>query len=181
MSPFKAPRLPTRLVLICAPAVITLAWSLIANAEGSPVAVFGGGYSYLRVGSLNENGASCSAAVYFNDWFGIDGDVGAYYGESYLGGATVFTGMVGPRLALNRSGNISPFAQLLFGGDHVSRSSRGGTGVAWGAGGGVEISFSQRWALRPQVEYLRLQPDSANAVRVTLGLDFRLYSRDGAH
>jgi opacity protein-like surface antigen len=65
--------------------------------------------------------------------------------------------MAGPRFASHAASRVTPFAQILVGGSHVS----GGiewvgamtTATSFQPGGGVDINVSPKWGLRVQGDY----------------------------
>jgi outer membrane protein with beta-barrel domain len=165
-----------------------LALSLVAipsRAQETPVSDVSVGYSFFHSSGASLNGVSGSAAWYLNDWLGIAGDLGAYYGSPGGASATALTYTVGPRFSIRRSDRVVPFAEALVGGSHLSASFGGLSGsvnpLAFGGGGGAEIAISSsgRLLLRPEVEYfgLRTGGATANCVRISVGISYRIGSR----
>jgi opacity protein-like surface antigen len=146
------------------------------------------GYSYIRgVPTLSPgnrmdflNGGSASIAFNLNRYLGLVGDFGGFdASELQLTGAganparvsnasgTAFTYMAGPRLSFRKYDRITPFAQVLFGGIHVSEVTLSGcagalctplpteNSFALTAGGGIDLRVHRHIDLRlVQAEYL---------------------------
>ncbi len=140
------------------------------------------GYSFLRLGGsngVNQNGGSGSLAVNPNRWLGLVGDVGAYHGSPSGVSLNTYTFLFGPRLSLRNPAHITPFAQALVGGAHLTASFGGVTGsstpFAYSVGGGVDLEVLPHLALRPQVDYIGLRENGAttNCTRASLGFVIR--------
>jgi hypothetical protein len=169
-----------------------------APAEAqTPRAELFGGYAFLRDTGRAESfpaGWVFSAAGSINDWAGAATEVGWSYGtcERCLRGPFVsqrfsgtdldlriFTFMAGPRVTARALPVVTPFAQLLIGGAHVS----GGiawdgalnTGLSWQPGGGVDVTATPRTAVRFQADYriIRTQGRHNRQLRLAGGLVWR--------
>lgn len=147
------------------------------------------------------NGWNLSAGVNANRWFGVVGDFGGYYNSPTQGtlfkpancvlctggvSATVhniytFTG--GPQISM-REDNVTVFGHILFGGAHTRAdlvsnvtpsASISATSFALILGGGVDIGFSRRFALRIQPDYFKssILDRRQHNVRVSTGIVFR--------
>ncbi|MFB3923711.1 MAG: hypothetical protein ACE145_18455 [Terriglobia bacterium] len=181
-------------VLLCIP------WSLLAQ-DVPQVEVFTG-YSYLRASDshsqpVNQNGWDLSVAANFSRSFSLVADISNHYGTK--GGAfnpTTFafnpigTGgkglsfLFGPRASYRGVSNMTPFAQMLFGGMRASElafgPSEGGTGGGFGIvsdppcpaffcivpatsfamalGGGLDVKATDRiWIRVFQADYVRAE------------------------
>jgi hypothetical protein len=148
------------------------------------------------------NGWNLSAAANANRWFGIVGDFGGYYGSPTktdffkpancvlcTGGVAatlrnMHTFTAGPQLTI-RQENLSVFAHALFGGAHIREdlvsnvtpsANVSSTNFALLLGGGVDIGFSHRFALRIQPDYLKTEILSRRQsnFRFSTGVVFRL-------
>jgi opacity protein-like surface antigen len=195
-----------RLAMLCG-TLLLFAGIASAQDEAPKVEAFGG-YSYLRVNpgfagssGLNFNGGSGSLAYNFTPMLGVVADFGGYHWSSSGVDATSETYLFGPKIAL-RHGPITPFAQALFGGAHVSggflgnicptaRVHREGTGCvastsdnafAMAIGGGVDWNATSHIGIRLiQAEYLFTKfnegggsrPDHQNNARISTGVVFR--------
>jgi hypothetical protein len=147
--------------------------SSIASAQEPPprVEVFAG-YSWLDPGGnvaapgvtgpftsatptvkLKSIGSGFGGSVdfNFNKWIGFQVDGGNHWSDP----SHVTTVMVGPKLSL-RSEHFSPFAEVLGGWARLSAANGGrDNGFGGAAGGGIDLYFSRRFALRIiQVDYL---------------------------
>ena len=170
---------------------VTFALSLLAlssQAQQMPAGDVSAGYSYFRIGGsggVNLNGFSTSAAYDANDWFGLVGDLGVYRGSPSGVGVTAVTYTVGPRFSIHKSEKVVPFAQVLFGGSHVSASFGGFSGSSnpftFSLGGGAELRLgsSSKVALRPEVDYfgLRSNGSTSNCVRMSVGIVYHIGGR----
>lgn len=165
-----------------------LALSLVAipsRAQETPVSDVSVGYTFFHSSGVNLNGVSGSAAWHLNDWLGIAGDLGGYFGSPAGASVTALTYTVGPRFSYRKSDRFTPFVEALVGGSHLSASIGGasvsGNALAFGGGGGAEIAItsSGKVQLRPEVEYfgLRSGGGTANCVRISVGISYRFGSR----
>lgn len=174
---------------------MTFLFCLSAAAQGNSSGDVFAGYSYVRAHpatsgapSFNLNGGSGSLA-----WtpgpLGLVGDFGGYH-VSKIGSASVdanlFTYLFGPRLTLNRGGGLSPFAQALFGGAHISNATLGGSGTsantfAAALGAGLDWNASRHFGIRlGQADYLLTRFEEGpnnrktqNNLRISAGIVFR--------
>jgi len=192
-----------RLALLCG-AILLFAGLASAQDEAPKVEAFGG-YSYLRVNpgfgapGLNFNGGSGSLAYNFNSWLGAVADFGGYHWSQSGEDATTVSYLFGPKVSF-RSGPVTPFAQVLFGGAHLSGSASCDDDVVLGAriraqgegifgcgsgsdnafamavGGGVDWNATDHIGIRLiQAEYLmtRFFSDTQNNARISVGVVFR--------
>ena len=140
------------------------------------------GYSYLRLGGsggVNANGVSGSLAINPNRWLGLVGDVGGYHASPGGVSLNTYTFLFGPRLSLRNPVHITPFAQALVGGAHLTAAFGGASGsttpFAFSVGGGVDLELLPHLALRPQVDYIGLRENgnTLNCTRASLGFAIR--------
>ena len=107
-------------------AALSLALSIIAQAQDSPRTEIFGGYSYLRLDSdLNDdqdlNGYNASVnQTFFKKWLGFKADFSGHFGDAArgLGPGTdlnKFLFLFGPQITLRKFEKIQPFAHVLFG------------------------------------------------------------------
>lgn len=172
-----------------------------ARCQQAPVATpqieASASYSFVRAnaanggGGFNLNGGSASVAYNFSERFSAVADFGGYRFSGLPSGltSTMYTYMFGPRMTLRRSSRVEPFAQVLLGGGRLNASASGvdagENGFAMAAGGGVDVPFRRRFAIRVvQAEYLmtrfdRVDGSSAtqNDVRISAGLVLRFGSK----
>jgi opacity protein-like surface antigen len=189
-----------RLALLCG---ALLLFSGIASAQDSPKIEAFGGYSYVRANEfntgLNFNGGSGSLAYNFTPMLGVVADFGGYHWSQNGVDATVVSYLFGPKVSL-RHGPITPFAQLLFGGAHISGTvfnncdarvhqegiscnvSGSENGFSMTAGAGVDWNATSHIGIRLiQAEYLMTRfsgfgnngSDLQNNVRISTGVVFR--------
>lgn len=150
----------------------------------TPRAEISGGYSFLHDRDRSESfpaGWVASAARNVNGWIGVAVEVGGNYrtcADCQRGPFTsqqsrgddlslrVYTFMVGPRVAARSIPAVTPFAQFLFGGSHLS----GGvefdgsltTGLTYQPGGGVDIRMTPKVGLRLQGDYRVIRTQGVN-------------------
>ena len=189
-----------RLALLCG---AMLLFAGLASAQDSPKIEAFGGYSYLRANAdgvgYNFNGGSGSLAYNLTPWLGVVGDFGGYHwsgsGENQGVDSTLVTYLFGPKVSY-RHGPITPFAQVLLGGAHISATdnecehsphsrkrydSCGSTsgsqnGFSMALGGGLDWNATSHIGIRLiQAEYLmtRFDSQSQNNARISTGVVFR--------
>ncbi len=158
--------------------------SVSAAAQETPQAEVSAGYSFFRISesgsSSNFNGGSGSIAFNVNHWLGVVGDVGAYHNSDFGVSSNVYTYQFGPRISFRGSGRVTPFAQVLVGGAHLTASAGGSSGsinsFAMSAGGGVDFRANEYMAIRAiQAEYVftHFAGVRQNNARISAGVVFR--------
>jgi hypothetical protein len=163
--------------------------SLAQNAPNADVSVQYSPLYILKGYTIWMNGVSGSVGHDVNNWFGVAGDFGAYRGHV----PEAFTGetyMAGPRFTYHKFDRFVPFAQdlfvqALFGGSHFSESTGGITGggsqFTFALGGGVDIGLgsTQKFALRPQLEYVGIRSGGSTtpSARLSIGVVYRIGQR----
>ena len=169
------------------PILLTLMVSLLAGfaaAQTTPAADVAVGYSplYIIKGfTIWNEGVNGSLAVNANNWFGVAGDFGGYFGHipQLLTGETY---MVGPRFSYRKFPRTVPYAEALFGGSHFSTSTGGITGgvneFAFAVGGGADVGLgsSQKFALRLGGDFfgIRSSGSTTPSVRLLVGIVYRI-------
>lgn len=139
--------------------------ALPSRAQSSADASFG--YSYFRLGGsggLNQNGVSGSIAYNPIPFMGVVGDLGAYHASP--GGASVntYTYLFGPRVNFRNPTKVTPFAQFLAGGAHITVAGfPSSSNFAYSVGGGVDLGVLPHLAIRPQLDYVGIHSYSAGA------------------
>jgi hypothetical protein len=151
------------------------------------------GYDYMRDNATNDithvppsysvNGNGGSGQLEFNPTprLGVVGDLGGYaVARNGLPTAHQISYLFGPRVNF-RGGRVTPFAQVLLGAmwasDAIVLGSK--TAFATTAGGGIDVTVSRHFAVRPlQAEYFLTKfPDGANNrqnnFRYSAGIAFR--------
>jgi len=148
----------------------------------------------------NLQGGSGSLAYNLNNWFGLAADFGGSKISSInVSGApsvnvnsTLFTYVFGPRFSYRGYKKVTPFAQVLVGGAHITDVTSAGVTLAKGenafamtVGGGLDWNVTKLVAIRVgQVEYaltkfsnpfsLTGASGTQNNLRVSAGIVFRL-------
>jgi opacity protein-like surface antigen len=136
-----------------------------AVAQDPPKAEIAAGYSFLHDEETHEglHGWLASVTGNFNRWLGVTAEFGQNHttvGDD--GHFDVNAFMAGPRVSLRRSKAV-PFAHFLVGSHHEHHD--GGafdedeTRFAWQAGGGIDVWFNPRAALRLGGDFRHI-PDS---------------------
>jgi hypothetical protein len=162
-----------------------------AQAEDNPKLELFGGYSYFHfedpgnhlggedaIGPLRANLNGGSGSIAFNPfkYLGVVADFGGYNNNVDLGG-TIFTYLFGPKVAF-RTGRFTPFAQVLFGGAHLTTGG-GLSAFAWAGGVGLDVNLTHLIGVRLfQVEYLRTDlndgiTNTQNNLRASAGVVLR--------
>jgi hypothetical protein len=151
--------------------------------------------SFVPASPTTMYGGVVSVAYYPSSWFGV---VSEYSGVT-RGPATAQTLLFGPRIAYNRDGRFSPFAQGLVGfvwsNDHLNGKT-GASGdetnqenAAASIGGGLDVKVSRHIAVRlANVEYILLRQPAAgfvdtysrNGFRYSAGITFRFFGPKSA-
>jgi hypothetical protein len=165
----------------------------------------GGGLLYRSFGNIASTGASTgtqlntlgwsSYADYrFLRWLSVAGDLsGSYHLSSENGNTQIYTLMVGPQFyPFGHDHKITPFGHVLLGRGFYGYDleSQGGfnhfshwdNGLAWMAGGGLDMKFKKRWRIRLiEVDYEETKFGTAGTsgtssegnYRVSVGLIYR--------
>lgn len=133
------------------------------------VEVFGG-YSYLRLYSVDSHGGIGAVTVNTNNWLGFTGEVSGYAAEDDFDNNVLVVG--GPKFTYRR-GAVTPFVHLLAGGAFGGSDAAG----ALILGGGIDAKISKRVAIRIiQADYVATTFRSNNA-RFSAGIVFRFGER----
>jgi opacity protein-like surface antigen len=148
-----------------------------------------GQYQYVRISpgqgapSANCQGAGGTFAANVNAWLGVVGDVGFCKVTGLPSGSSLHqvNYLVGPRFAYHNYGRVTPFAQVLFGGERATAGLTGFPSASSNAfamtfGGGADFKVSRHLAFRAiQLEYLYTHFGGAkqNNLRLQTGLVYR--------
>lgn len=149
-------------------------------AQETPKAELFGGYEYLRIsGGKNCHGGGGNLAYNFKDWLGGVVDLGGCKVTGLpAGSANAFNYLFGPRVSYRSYGSLTPFGQILFGGEHL-----GGTfsdnAFAMTVGGGADYKFTEHVSFRGQAEYLytHFGGSGQNNARIEAGIVYRWGAR----
>ncbi len=166
-----------------------------AQAQDLPQVDVGIDYNYVRTnappggcGCIALHGADGWVAFHFTHSIAIVGQVSGQHASNIEGtGADLtFTSfLAGPRYSFNVTRRVVPFAQVLFGGAHVSGSLPGASLVgssnafAMTIGGGFDIGLSPHFAVRAaQLDYFMTRfpngiNDRQNNLRLSAGIVLR--------
>ncbi len=156
--------------------------SAMAAESGSyPKAEFFGGYQYSHLeGGVNANGFDLAGTANFNNSFGIAADFGSAFTTQAGINIHNYTYTFGPQLSLRANKAYTPFVHALIGGDHATASFAGasgsGNGMAFFAGGGVDININQFLAFRGSADWMMLHSNgstSSKNFRMPIGLVVR--------
>ena len=173
---------------------------LLVSAPASaqtPRADISGGYAVMRDRDRAETfPAGWVAAVtgHVTDWIGVVSEVGSshrvcedcqrgpFTSATFRGtdrNLRVFTFMVGPRFVARRVPRVTPFAQLLLGGSHISGGVQFDgaltTGFTYQPGAGIDVNVTPTLGLRVQGDYrvIRTEGHNGKASRILAGLVWR--------
>jgi hypothetical protein len=163
-------------------ALVAFSFGATCRAQETPKGELAAGYSYFRQGitdGVNSNGGNISVAGNVNNWLGVVGDFGIYHATPLGVSLNTTTFLFGPRVSYRSSDRVTPFAQVLVGGGHLSAGAFGAsastTGFAFSAGGGIDLGVSKHIAFRPQIDYIGIRSgtDTLHSVRGSFGVVFR--------
>jgi hypothetical protein len=114
-----------------------------------------GGYTYLRFFELpgitpSMNGFNYSVVYYWKDWFGFDGELAATHATQDNVSSWFLFGGGGPRFRWSAKKGVEIWAHALAGYSHFTPQTPAGDqhAFAYELGGGVDLPFKPRWALR---------------------------------
>lgn len=154
-----------------------------ALAQEAPKAELFGGYEYLHFdGGGNCHGGGANLAYNVKDWLGGVADFGVCKVTGLPSGvsANAFNYLFGPRVSYRSYGSLTPFAQVLFGGERLGAGFSGvGSGslnsFAMTLGGGADYKFTDHVSFRGQVEYLytHFSGSGQNNARIEAGIVYR--------
>lgn len=147
-----------------------------ALAQEGPRAELFGGYEYLHLnpGGIGCHGFGTNLAYNLNNWFGAVGDFGVC---KETGGSTFHdvNYLFGPRVSYRSYGRVTPFAQVLFGGQHLAGSGLASDSFAMTLGGGADYRYNEHISFRGQAEYLytHFAGTRQNNARIEVGIVYR--------
>ncbi len=136
-----------------------------ALAQETPKAELFGGYEYLHLNNLTN-------------WIGAVGDFGVCKETGLPSGFSAHdvNYLFGPRVSYRSSGSFTPFAQVLFGGQHQAGGGAAIDTFAMTLGGGADYKFTEHVSFRLiQVEYLYTHFGGVrqNNARIETGIVYR--------
>jgi hypothetical protein len=168
---------------------VLFAFAMIFSSQASAQSaeVFGG-YSYVRLndhGSIsNTNGGTGSLAFGVIPLVSAVADFGVYHGGTSSINGNLTSYMFGPKVSAP-VGRIRPFAQVLFGGAHLSAAgsgssySAGENSFAMALGGGLDAAVLPHIGIRLiQAEYFQTNFNDGlnnrqNNTRISAGVTLR--------
>ena len=177
--------------------VVVLLLGVAPASAQTPRVELSGGYSFMRDQDRSEDfpaGWVASVVGNVNGWVGVVAEVGSnhrvchdcqrgpFTSDTFRGtdrDIRVFTFMAGPRVALRKMSTVTPFAQILLGGSHISGGVQFDgaltTGFSYQPGGGVDVNVARNLGVRLQADYriVRTQGHNGNATRVLAGIVWR--------
>jgi hypothetical protein len=138
------------------------------------------GYEYVHFKSApfsaNMSGLHTDLTYNLYDWLGLEGNVVSTWGGDIYGARSKFVlYAAGARVGWGQSSRrrrLTPWVHALVGGTHVNPQTAGGkNGFALQAGGGADLVWNQRIALRAEADYVRtmLYSSSQNNFQIGLG------------
>ncbi|MGA9570432.1 MAG: outer membrane beta-barrel protein [Candidatus Acidiferrales bacterium] len=114
-----------------------------------------GGYTFLKFYELpgitpSMNGFNYSVVYYWKDWFGFDGEFAATHATQDDVSSWFLFGGGGPRFRWSAKKGVELWAHALVGYSHFTPQTPAGNqhAFAYELGGGVDLPFKPRWALR---------------------------------
>lgn len=163
----------------------------------TPRAEISGAYSFMHDQDRSEDfsaGWVASAIGNVNSWIGLATEAGGSYrtcrncqrgpftSQKFRGTdlhLRVYTYMAGPRVASHAIAAVTPFAQVLFGGSHISGGVQFdgalNTGFTYQPGGGVDVRVTPKVGIRLQGDYrvIRTTGHNGKESRFLVGVVFR--------
>jgi len=153
-------------------------------AADTPRFELGAGYTFMRDTDRAESfpaGWLVSASGNANNWIGVVTEVGGshrscdncprgpFATEAFRGTnlhVRVLTFMAGPRVASHANSFVTPFAQVLVGGSHISGGVEWdgalNTGFTYQPGAGVDVRIAPGIAVRVQGDYRIIRTSGRN-------------------
>jgi hypothetical protein len=114
-----------------------------------------GGYTFLHFYELpgitpSMNGFNYSIVYYWKDWLGFDGEFAATHATQDDVSSWFLFGGGGPRFRWSAKKGVEVWAHALAGYSHFTPQTPAGNqhAFAYELGGGVDLPFKPRWALR---------------------------------
>ncbi len=158
----------------------------VAQAQETRAMEVSGQYQYIRIypgggaPSSGCQGAGGTFAANLNNWLGLVGDVGGCKVTGLPAGTSSheINYLFGPRLSYRNYGRLTPYAQVLFGGERATASATGFPSASSNAfamtfGGGADFKLTPHVSFRAiQFEYLYTHFGGAkqNNLRIQSGL-----------
>ena len=141
-----------------------------------------GGYTFTRFFELpgitqSMNGFNLNMVYYWKDWLGADGEFAATHATQDNVSSWLLFGGGGPRFRWSAKKGVELWAHALVGYSHFTPQTPAGSqhAFAYELGGGVDLPFKDRWALRLGADALCTTYFSTHqfSPKVSAGLVFR--------
>lgn len=134
--------------------VVTMIGAAFAQTPGRGSGELSFGYQHLT-GDIGKDGWGLGAEYNFGKNWGLEGELGGYYGKKHDVTDHVHTFLFGPRIVFDtNSYKWTPFAHFLIGPAYRSGSGANDTAFSWALGGGVDWNVSDRWAVPLKADLL---------------------------
>lgn len=169
-------------------AAVVLCLSLLGAAPlfaaDTPRFELAGSYAFMQDTTRSDTfpaGWAVTAIGNVNSWVGVVTEVGGHYrtcdncqrgpfaSQRFRGTRlhlAVHTYMAGPRVASHANSFVTPFAQLLIGGSHMSGGTEFdgalNTGLTYQPGAGVDVRVARNAAIRVQGDYRIIRTSGRN-------------------
>jgi hypothetical protein len=171
---------------------------LIHNAEVS------GGWAY-STGDFGLSGFNVGGALWFTNRISVGFDFDRVDNNKslpifaltnsgiFVTKSTLYDYLAGPRISFGSKSvkilhTLNPFAEVEVGASHIASSvsaqnigsiSASDSAGSWLAGGGADILFSPRWAVRANLDYFRTHfvSQAQNRLRIKLGVAYTFRGR----
>jgi len=153
-------------------------------AADTPQLEIAGSYTFLRDTNRSDSfpaGWAATATGNVNSWIGVVTEVGGSYkscdncqrgpfaSDRFRGtnlNVRILTFMAGPRVASHANSFVTPFAQVLLGGSHISGGLEWdgalNTGFTYQPGAGVDVRVARNAAVRLQGDYRIIRTSGRN-------------------
>ena len=179
------------------PVLCLLLLAELPSFAQTPRMEISGGYALMRDQDRAETfpaGWVASVVGNINGWIGAASEVGSSYrvcqdcqrgpftSATFRGtdrNLRVFTFLTGPRFTVRALSKVTPFAQVLLGGSHLSGGVQFDgaltTGFTYQPGAGVDVNVTPNLGLRLQGDYrvIRTEGHNGKASRILAGLVWR--------
>ena len=153
-------------------------------AADTPRFELAGAYAFMQDATRSDTfagGWAITAVGNVNSWVGVVTEVGGHYrscddcqrgpfaSQRFEGTnlrIAIHTYMAGPRVASHANSFVTPFAQMLIGGSHMSGGTEFdgalNTGLTYQPGAGVDVRFARNAAIRLQGDYRIIRTSGRN-------------------
>ncbi len=142
------------------------------------------GYTHLT-GDVGKNGWNATGTYNFNRYWGVEGDIAGYYGNTSLltinAKNTEYSFLAGPKVRFETDNpKLVPWGHFLVGVGHTDLGTNVGvndadTAFTWVLGGGADYVFRPQWAARAKFDLYHTDyfSNGDTHARVGLGIVYR--------